>query len=171
MSLETKNFIKIPIYMRVDVYADKEDGYHPSYSQHLKFFLFLKEHLHFEREAYYELLIALECFFKDLICNIRFRLFGNQKEIVPEKLGKALLGTSFGHDIFAMTSVLFNMFDELKDDEDFVLFKSKIPRGETWIQDRYSHPENYSRVDFKEKYSELFDTFEKFSAKRFSSYL
>ena len=150
-------------------YLEDELGYHAAYKRHYALGQLLIGQTGFEREAYYSLLIATECFLKNLFCIVRFQVFSDVRNLGPQKFQDGLRGRVFGHDLSEIAVALFQVFPELQSDKDFLFFKSKLPKQGDWINSRYDDPAKYSRVAYGVEFKDLDKSFSMFVTNRFGS--
>ena len=150
-------------------YLEDELGYHAAYKQHYAVAKLLIGQKGFEREAYYSLLMAMECFLKNLFCIVRFNVFSDVRTLGPQKFREGLSGRVFQHDLSEIAGALFQIFPELQSDTDFLVFKAKLPKTGIWINTRYDDPTKYSKVAYNTEFRDLDGSFAAFASKRFGS--
>ncbi len=146
-------------------YFDGEDGFYEAHNKHLKAADSLIKK-NFYIMSYLELLIAIECFFKDIFCIIRYEILQDYDlETISYsdnvKWGKRLISKNvFGHDVFSLVYFTQEIFVNLKNNSDYSILRGLLSseRGE-WIELRYYDPKKYLTRDFKNEYNELLSVF------------
>ncbi len=149
-------------------YGTAEVGLYKSYSGHLK----AAENLSkegFYKEAWLSLMTSIECFFKDILCLVRFHIWnGLLPQQKPNTLNAVLVRSwlsdnaksimkHFGHDLRTLAKVLQEIFSNLS--EHFVALASNLPYG-GWISERYDAPdENKDKDKYEAKYKTTYACF------------
>ena len=120
-----------------------------------------------DREAYYWILIAVECYFKNVFCLVRYNYLGNVDSIRPTDLRKGNLGRVFSHDVAQLLDTLISIFPELAGEADFLSLRANMPNN-NWIELRYSDPSTES-TNYPVAYGSIKAHFTKIISNKFST--
>lgn len=147
------------------IYLGEEIGYREAYKQHYLVSQYLRSGANLEREAYYALLFAIECFLKDAFCIIRYAIIGDIRSFGPppfqNKIHKSLNALTFNHDLSKLSSMLASLSPEVAGDADYMLFHANLPK-DGWVNERYDNPAIHKKIDYTLKYDNLSAVFSSF---------
>lgn len=172
------NFDRNKILM-TKVYLSGEEGFYESYKNHLTVSKELRDIN--KQELIYvansELLIAVECFLKDVYCNIRFEIALKKGglislvdasffEIVDQKTIEKKLNSEisckgkFNHNLISVCDFIKDKIPSLKMNANFSSFSSALPTDPNWIESRYKDTSLLKNShDFK-SYDKLYAAFD-----------
>jgi hypothetical protein len=156
-------------------YNSEEMGYYSSFERHIHVATILIESGSCYREGYYTLLVAIECYLKDIFCTLRFLTIGSFNQAtqgklkdfpgaIREKMKDSIRARNFGHDLKKVAECLrdfcFNLRDGGADAIQYDIFLSQLPPERDWIEKRYESLIG-SDADFKDKVQVLKSTLQK----------
>ncbi|MBY0314642.1 MAG: hypothetical protein K2Q26_03930 [Bdellovibrionales bacterium] len=154
------------------IYFSGEEGYFPAYRSHLNLVKVLQQIHGYERDAYYALLISIECFLKDIYCISRYFKFVSHNHKQPGThiswlVDNYPLSTAknlnpkhrFGHGIYDLSKTLQYDVLDLVNDLEFDLFRQNLPKKGNWIEDRYRDPSQQIKRNFGSELSTMIQLF------------
>ena len=170
---------RIPLSDTEKAYFPDEADLWAAYLQHLQVAEFLSSN--FPLEAYRNLVLAVECYLKDIFCCLRYQRFGPTSSFgssvsIPGPLSdrfKNFLSCkkAFGHDVRMSANTLKAMCNIIDSGNFFKLFVMNLPQGTAWIEERYSPPPQQIQNHSLQKYSSLVSTFQDLRTNIFPRYL